>query len=181
MTLDGVVSDPQNWANITDEILQDGIDYYNSVDISVFGSRTYPGMVEYWTNAEKNSASAKERAFAAQLNNKKKMVLSRSQVDLTWKNSEHLPFTDAPSFAREIENLRNATDHIISVESGIGTWKVFLENNLFDGLLVFIEPVLVGKGEKLLGAVDIKKTGLELENSRTFQGGIVCLAYGKQQ
>jgi hypothetical protein len=53
---------------LSDEILEDHIAYYRTVDAVVFGAGTYEGLSQYWPEAEASSASQAERALARQLN-----------------------------------------------------------------------------------------------------------------
>lgn len=51
ISLDGVVSNPEQWMTLSDDIISDAIDYYKSLDTVVFGSNTYPFMADYWPAA----------------------------------------------------------------------------------------------------------------------------------
>jgi len=178
ISLDGVVSDPDKWANIDDELLQDSIERYDNMDAAIFGSKTYAGMAEYWQNAEKSSESALERELAKKLNAKKKYVISRSPVEIVWKNSEQLKITDIESLAREIGNLKNSTEKDVTVESGLKLWQIFIQNSLFDVIYSQIHPVIAGSGEKLFDGVETK-IPLHLSDSKTFNSGVVSLYYRK--
>jgi dihydrofolate reductase len=177
VSLDGIVSDPEQWATITDEILADALEYYNTLDAIIVGSKSYTGLAKYWQNAETSSKSLLERTFARRINDIRKIVLSRSEIDLVWNNSELLVIRDNTSLVREIENLRNSDGKNISVEAGTKTWQLFLQNSLFDELVMFIQPVVAGQGTKLFDAG--AKMVLKLRNSRTYDGGIVKLHYQK--
>lgn len=178
ISLDGVVSEPEKWANIDDELLQDSIERYDNMDAAIFGSKTYHGMAEYWQNAEKSSDSALERSFAKKLNEKKKYVISRSPVEIVWKNSEQLKITDIESLAREIENLKKRTEKDVTVESGLKLWQIFIQNSLFDVIYSQVHPVIVGNGKKLFDG-DETKIPLHLSDTKAFNNGIVRLNYRK--
>src|SRR5512136_2226492 len=102
ISLDGMVSNVEQWVSLTDEALDDTTAYQDSLDAIVFGKNSYQPLVEYWINAETSSASAAERAFAKQLNAMHKYVLSHHKVELTWKNSELLQ-------VKNDEELKKAT------------------------------------------------------------------------
>src|SRR4030095_1062562 len=102
MSLDGVVSESDQWMSFSDDILTDAIDYYKALDTVIFGSNTYPFLSRYWQTAEQSSNSPLERRFAKKLNDINKIVLSRSSIELTWKNSTHLSFTDNRTFIKLI-------------------------------------------------------------------------------
>jgi dihydrofolate reductase len=67
----------------------------------------------------------------------------------------------------------------ISVESGIGIWKLFLENSLFNELFISIHPVIAGQGMKLFSDIH-NKYELVLKNFKTFNNGVVELHYSKK-
>jgi len=178
ISLDGVVSNPDKWADIDDELLQDSIERYDAMDAAIFGSKTYAGMAEYWQKAEESSESALERELAKKLNDKKKYVISRSPVEIVWRNSEQLKITDIESLARELENLRKTTEKDLTVESGLKLWQVFIQNSLFDVIYEQIHPVIAGSGEKLFDG-EQKKIPLLMSDRKTFKNGVVSLNYRK--
>src|ERR1041384_141559 len=106
MSLDGVVADPDKWMKMSDEIMESSSAYYDTLDAILVGGNSYAGLGEYWQQAETNSESAIERRFAKKINDIKKIVFSRSGVELNWRNSEQLLVDDADALMREIEKLR---------------------------------------------------------------------------
>ncbi|WP_285890117.1 dihydrofolate reductase family protein [Paenibacillus macerans] len=89
-------------------------------------------MAEYWQQAE-NSSNELERAIARRMNEIPKVVISHSEVDLVWRNSEQIVVKDDGELARELEALKNRVNQI-SVESGAKTWQSFIQNELYDEL-----------------------------------------------
>ena len=179
MSLDNVVSDPDQWMLMSDDILKAATDYYDQLDTVLFGSQTYPFLADYWQQAEHNSDSATEREFARKINQIQKFVLSRSSVEVTWKNSEWLNFTDISSLPMQIHTLKQQPGKAISVESGIGIWKVFLENSLFDELRILVHPVIAGQGDKVFSVIRTTHN-LTLKSTRTFDNGVIELHYQKK-
>ena len=178
MSLDGIVSDVEKWMTLSDEIVEDSLAYCDTLDAIVIGGNSYPSLAAYWQQAEQSSDSALERRFAKKINEIEKIVLSRSKVDLVWKNSRQLPIQDEDSLAREIEALRNSEGKNISVESGAKTWQLFIQNSLFDELWVWVHPVVAGQGEPLFKNVETKFS-MHLRNSKIYQNGVVGLYYQK--
>jgi dihydrofolate reductase len=179
ISLDGVVSDVDQWMTLSDEIVEDALESYNTVDTIVVGSNTYPSMAEYWQNAEKSSNSALERSVAKRINEMKKVVLSRSKINnLVWNNSQQLIIKDIKSFVREIEDLKKMDGKNISVESGVKTWQLFLQNSLFDELWLLVHPVIAAHGEKLFMDVGTEFS-MQLSNSKIYKNGVVGLHYQK--
>ena len=178
MSLDGVVGDVDKWATISDEIMNQSDKRYDDIAISIYGGNTYPGMAEYWQDAEKNSADPLEKAFAKKINDKDKLVVSRSPKELTWRNSQQLFFKDADSFRKEIGQLKKDNPKDIVVESGAGMWQLFIKHNLFDELHINVHPVIAGEGDKLF-ETGLDKTNLKLEGSNMIGNGVLELRYSK--
>jgi dihydrofolate reductase len=180
ISVDGVVSDVERWMSLSDEILEDALAYYDTLDAIVIGGNTYPSMARYWQQAEISSDSALERRFAKRINALPKVVISRSEQELTWRNSDLLLHRDDDSFRREIEHLRNRTAKDISVESGVRTWKLFLQNGLFDELRLLVHPVVAAKGVKLFEDIGSPQS-LKLGSTKVFSNGVVELHYQKNE
>jgi hypothetical protein len=68
ISLDGVVSDSEHWITLIDEILADALEYYDTLDAILVGSKSYPSLAEYWQSAEMSSQSPLERTFARRIN-----------------------------------------------------------------------------------------------------------------
>lgn len=178
ISLDGIVSNVDEWMTLSDEIVEDALEYYSTLDTIVVGGNTYPSMAEYWQRAEKSSTSALERSFAKRINEMKKVVISRSKMNLVWRNSEQLITKDRESFVCEIENLKKGDGKNISVESGVKTWQLFLQNSLFDEIQLFVHPVVAAQGEKLFTDVGTKLS-MHLCNSKIYKNGVIGLRYQK--
>lgn len=178
ISLDGVVSDVEQWMTFGDDIVEDQLSFYDTLDAIMVGGNSYPGLAAYWQQAETASESALERRFAKKINEIEKIVLSRSDVDLVWKNSRQLPAHDRTSLVREVEALKNDDRRNISVESGVGAWQLFIQNDLFDALWMWVHPIVVGQGEKLFATAESKMT-MQLSDRKEYQNGVVGLYYQK--
>lgn len=136
-------------------------------------------MADYWTKAEQDSSSSIEKQFAKKINEINKIVLSRSNVKIVWPNTELLNFKDTQSLSMLLERMKQQKGKNISIESGVGLWKLFLENSFFDELIVSIHPVIVGKGDRLF-LNNLTKEELILKSHRIFDNGVIELHYIKQ-
>ncbi|GAB3948972.1 dihydrofolate reductase family protein [Spirosoma harenae] len=179
MSLDGIVSDPEKWMMLSDEIIEDSLTYYNTLDAIIVGGNSYEGLAGYWQNAETASESDIERRFAKKINDIKKFVFSRKAIDLTWKNSEQLLVDDKESLIREIEKLKAGGDKNLSVESGLKSWQLFLQESLFDELIIGVHPVVAVNGEKLFSEIP-SKISLQLSTSKVYKNGVVSLHYQRR-
>ncbi|MEK5166659.1 dihydrofolate reductase family protein [Paenibacillus sp. FSL R5-0527] len=176
LSLDSVVSDEHLWMMLSEEILEDYLDYYNTVDTIMVGKNSYASLAEYWQQAE-NSSNDLERAIARRMNEIPKVVISHSEVDLVWRNSEQILVTDEETLARELEALKNRVNQI-SVESGAKTWQTFIQNELYDELWLLVHPVIASQGDKLFALAD-KQQSLRLIDNKTYQNGVIGLHYQK--
>ncbi|WP_274364998.1 dihydrofolate reductase family protein [Paenibacillus thermotolerans] len=177
MSLDGIVTNEDQWMNFSDEMLEEYVEYYKGIDRIVVGGNTYAQLAEYWQNAENSSHSDLERLIAKKINDIPKIVISRSPKELVWKNSEQVTIQDNESFVHEMRALKQRAG-TISVESGLKTWQLFIQNELFDELWMFVHPVIAAQGESLFNACG-KKHALQLTKSKSFSNGAIGLYYRK--
>lgn len=176
VTLDGMVSNVEQWVSLTDEATRDAIAYHNTIDAIIFGKNTYAPLAEYWQDAETSSNSAAERAFAKQINDMHKFVLSHGEVELAWRNSELLRVKDSEAFKQEIARLKDMPGKDIAVDAGEGTWRSFLEHGLWDGIDMLVHPLVMGTGKPLFASTPTK-TALRFVESTTYDNGVVNLRY----
>ena len=176
ITADGMVSNVEQWVSINDEAMKDGSAFHDTVDTIIFGKNNYAPLAEYWQNAETSAASAAERDFARKINDMHKLVLSHGEVELVWKNSELLRAKDSAEFKQAIAQLKNMPGKNIAVDSGEGTWRSFLENDLWDGIDMLVHPLVIGHGKPLFASMSTKAP-LRLVESKTYDNGMVNLRY----
>ena len=176
MTADGMVSNVEQWVSFTDEAMKDGNAWHDTVDTLIFGKNSYAPLAGYWQDAETSAKSAEERAFAKKMNDMHKIVLSHDDVELVWKNSELLRVEDSAAFKQAIARLKNMPGKNITVDSGEGTWRSFLENDLWDAIDMLVHPLVIGNGTPLLASLPIK-VPLRLVASKTYDNGVVNLRY----
>lgn len=177
ISLDGIVSHEDQWMTLSEEIFEDYLQYYQTVDTIVVGSNSYTSLAQHWQRAE-NSSNSLERAIAKRMNEIPKVVISRSEVDLMWRNSRQILIKDDDTLTRELDQLKTE-GHTISVESGVKTWQLFVRSGLFDDLWLFVHPVIVSTGERLFALAE-KQSRLQLRSAKTYQNGVVGLYYQKQ-
>lgn len=170
MTLDGVVSDVEKWAHITDEIIDDAYTYYQKIDALLFGGNTFDGMAGYWTVAEKESASPSEKQFAFRMGEMMKYSVTDRKEIAAWKNSAILDASSDAALSAGVERLRSMHPNGVSLETGIRTWQRFLRLDLMDELWVIVQPVIAGSGIKFFSN-EGPQVPLTLLSSRTFANG----------
>jgi dihydrofolate reductase len=179
MTADGMVSNVEKWVSFTDEAMRDGSAWHDTVDAIIIGKNNYAPLAGYWQDAETSANSEAERAFAKKINGMHKYVLSHGDVELVWKNSELLRARDATTFKQEIARLKDMPGKDIAVDSGEGTWRSFLEHDLWDGIDMLVHPLVIGDGKPLFASM-MTKAPLRLVESKTYDNGVVNLRYERQ-
>ena len=176
VTADGMVSNVEQWVSFTAEAMEDGSAWHDTVDTIIFGKNNYAPLAGYWQQAETSASSAAERAFAKKINDMQKLVLSHGDVELVWKNSELLRARDGAALRRAIAKLKDMPGKNIAVDSGEGTWRSFLENDLWDGIDMLVHPLVIGSGKPLFASMSVKAP-LRLVESKTYDNGVVNLRY----
>jgi dihydrofolate reductase len=176
VTADGMVSNVEQWVSFTDEAMKDGSAWHDTIDTIIFGSNNYAPLADYWQKAESSANSAAERAFAEKINEMHKLVLSHNDVELVWKNSELLRAKDGAAFKQAIAKLKDMPGKNIAVDSGEGTWRSFLENDLWDGIDMLVHPLVIGNGKPLFASMS-SKAPLRLVESKPYDNGVVNLRY----
>jgi len=78
-----------------------------------------------------------------------------------------------------MNRLKASTDGHISVESGVGTWRLFIETSLYDELWLLIHPVVAGQGDRLF---DVRpgQIAMQLDNCKVYENGVVGLCYRRR-
>jgi dihydrofolate reductase len=165
MSLDGAIESPQNWSPPywDDEHHAYSAGLLDGADALVLGRKTYEGFAEAWPQRSGDP-------FTDKLNAMPKHVATRTLTELTW-NAQPLQ-GDAAEAVAELKRQDGAN----LLKYGTGPFsKTLLENGLLDELHVWIFPVLVGQGQRLIDGIDL--THLDLVETTRFASGIVVNAY----
>ena len=174
MALDGVV-DPGvgNWHfPYFNEEMGAAVTATHDTDVMLFGRVTYDSFAGAWPARE--AAGEEDAAFAAQLGDMRKIVVSRSTLELTWRNSEQLDgelvevvtaLKDDPTIGR------------IALSGSTSVVRQLLDAGLLDELNLFVHPATAGSGLRLFEDGDPARH-LKLLRSQAFSTGVVHLVYG---
>ena len=174
MALDGVV-DPGvgNWhfPYFNDE-MGAAVTATHDTDVMLFGRVTYDSFAGAWP--EREASGEEDAAFAAQLGDMRKIVVSRSQLELTWRNSEQLDgeLVEVVTRLKEDPSIRR-----IALSGSTSVVLQLLDADLLDELNLFVHPATAGSGLRLFedGA---PPRHLKLLRSQAFSTGVVHLVYG---
>jgi dihydrofolate reductase len=138
----------------------------NQTSAYLFGRRTYEKMAAYWPFQPDDDQMARH------LNGTPKYVATRSQIHLTWDGAEVLD-GDLESAVTKLKG--HGEGDIAILGSGVLVHQLILLD-LVDQLRLFVHPLLLGTGKRLLRDMPAPRR-LALRSSATTSLGTLALAY----
>jgi dihydrofolate reductase len=165
VTLDGVISAPQEWSPPywDEEHAAYARTLLFGADALLLGRVTYEGFAEAWP-----ARSGDE--YTDRINAMPKYVASRTLSETTWNAS--ILEGDA---AEAVAKLKEEPGESI-LKFGTGELdRALLANGLIDELHLWVFPVVVGGGQPLIEGIET--THLNLVDLTKFASGIVVLKY----
>ncbi|MBI0298221.1 dihydrofolate reductase [Streptomyces sp. PRKS01-29] len=172
ISLDGVVEAPDQWhfPYFNDEMGAAVDASLGTADTLLIGRRTYDSFAGAWPDRE--AAGGEDAHFAKKLGDARKIVLSRQNLDFTWRNSEQLK----GDFAEAVTALKNEPGGDIALSGSVSVVRQLLAHGLLDELHLLVHPIAVRKGMRLFdeGETTIP---LKLLSSTTFSTGVLHLVY----
>jgi dihydrofolate reductase len=165
VTLDGVISDPQNWGMQywDDDHVRYADGLLQSASALLLGRETYDVFAEVWPQRAGD-------AFADRLNSLPKYVASTTLSETTW-NATLLQGDVAEGIA---EAKRASSGTLLKYGTGMLD-RTLLQHGLLDELQLWIYPVIAGRGTRLLEGLEL--TQLKLVDTTVFASGIVVHVY----
>lgn len=190
ITIDG-------YADHTSGIADDELhDFYanllGTVDIVLFGRKTYQLIESYWSKAPSDPQATKSMIeFANKINSLPKIVFSRTldKISLSseaatmegWKNTKLIK----ENMLEEVLKLNEQSGNNISV-GGISIASTFMKRDLIDECWFLVQPIVLGGGRRLFSQRDGMpeklnhyNRQLELVDTDKFKSGVVVLHYKK--
>jgi dihydrofolate reductase len=169
VSLDGVFEDPRWTApfGFTEAMGTAIAELTSSSNAILLGRRTFEMFAPAWS-----TRSADDDPGATFFNDTTKYVVSATLDNAdTWQNSEIIAGYDTDAIAR----LKAGGDVYVS---GSGTLvRALLDDRLLDELHLFVFPVIMGTGARLLPD-GTAHTNLALIAHETYDNGVLHLAYG---
>ena len=166
ITLDGVISDPEDWSPPfwNDEHGDYAMSLLEPADALVLGRHTYDKFASAWPQRSGDP-------YTDKMNSMPKYVASDSLTDVTW-NAEVLSGAAVDKVA-EIKQQPGGS----LLKFGTGSFsQSLIEAGLIDELHLWMFPVVAGRGEHLLpGFAD--RRHFDLQDLTRFESGIVVLTY----
>jgi dihydrofolate reductase len=160
-----------------EEDLEHYLDLFRSVDLQIFGRKTYELMVPYWPDVAKDPTETKAsiefgKAFVA-LN---RIVFSRTLNSVEEKNTNIV----RTNLKDEVLKLKQEPGKKI-LAGGVSVPAQLIELGLVDEFHFVVQPTIVGEGRRLGEGVNLpEKLNLKLVDSTVLKSGAVALHYLKQ-
>jgi len=173
MALDGVV-DPAvgDWHfPYFNEEMGEAVGGTHETDVMLFGRVTYDSFAGAWPGRE--AAGGDDAEFAKQLGDIRKVVASRSPLELTWRNSEPLE-GDLLEGVRALK--ADPSIRRVALSGSTSVVRQLLAADLLDELNLFVHPATAGGGLRLFDD-DTPAVHLRLLSATPFETGVIHLVY----
>lgn len=173
MALDGVV-DPGvgSWHfPYFNEEMGEAVSRTHDADVMLFGRVTYDSFAGAWP--ERELAGEADAPMARQLGDMRKIVASRSPLELTWRNSERLEGSLVETATRLKEDPAVGG---IMLSGSVSVVRQLLDAGLLDELHLFVHPATAGSGLRLFDDGGPPRH-FTLVSARPFRTGVVYLTY----
>jgi dihydrofolate reductase len=164
VSLDGVIESPERWAIFDEESSQLSMQELENYDAFLMGRVTYERFRDNW--------GAGGNPYIDRIGAMPKYVASRTLDEVTW-NATLL----GPDIIEAIQDLKAEPGKNL-IKYGNGCLDAtLLSEQLVDELRVWIQPVVVGGGQRIFEGVDPSSLKLELAEVGKLGNGSVVLTY----
>jgi dihydrofolate reductase len=179
MTCDGFIAGPDDeldWmVQASDmELNRDVADLIGRADTAFMGYPTASGMIPYWRQAAANPAASEgEHTIAEAVNRIHNLVLSNTEEEFGWDNSELLVVRNDSDLREAVNTAKQQPGRDIGVPGGIRTAQTFARLGLIDEYFLMMHPVALGDGKRIF----TRRTALSLQSAKTYPSGVTRLVY----
>lgn len=142
------------------------VDIFSKAGAFLIGRGTYDIFAAHWPKV-----TDPNDPVAAKLNSLTKYVASRSRDKFDWKHSKHVK-----DVVKDIANLKAQTDGELQVHGSAGLAQTLIEHDLIDEYRLFVFPVVLGQGKRLLGS-GARPANLKMVSTKTTGKGTVISTY----
>lgn len=176
ISADGVVEvDPAWHFPYFDEHMGNAVaEDYDSCDVLLIGRQTFDSFAGAWPGRE--AAGGDDAAFAKQLGDLRKMVVSRQDLEFTWRNCERIT-GDLLQTVRELKADPDLKG--VLIPGSISVVQQLLAARLIDELRLLVHPVAACRGRRLfdLDASDGAPYHLAVLATQAFPTGVIRVIY----
>ncbi|WP_018353338.1 dihydrofolate reductase family protein [Longispora albida] len=138
---------------------------YEGTDALLLGRRTHEIFSAYWPR--------QAGEFGELFNTIPKYVASRGRPDLSWAGSAQL----GPDLAAGVRELRDRHERI-KVVGSLNLVQTLLREKLFDGIDLWVHPIMLGAGKKVFDGGTVPTNITLLQPPASSPKGTVYLRYG---
>ncbi|MGH8866724.1 MAG: dihydrofolate reductase family protein [Actinomycetes bacterium] len=173
ISLDGVVESPDQWhfPYFNDEMGVAVDAQLRTADTLLLGRETYDSFAGAWP--EREAAGGEDAEFAKILGDMRKIVVSRQDLQLTWRNTEQLK----GDLVEAVTALKNEPGTMgIGMSGSVSVVRQLLAAGLLDELNLLVHPIAVRRGMRLFDEGE-PPIPLRLVSSQTFTTGVLNLVY----
>ena len=135
----------------------------------IFGRITYEMMAGYWPTP---AAAASMPVVAEGMNNRHKVVFSRTLDEVSWVNTRLVK----EDLIGEIRRMKNEPGNGMVILGSGSIVSQLAQAGLIDEYQLVVDPVVVGQGRTLFDGIK-ERLPLTLVWTRTFENGNVVLCY----
>lgn len=175
-----------NWVVSDSEIDKASAGALDKFDTMLLGRRTYEMFASFWPKALDDSETAPDphnagqrtpelRRIAVWINEKTKLVFSRSLKGVTWQNTRLLPELEPC----EIEQMKKQPGKDMIIFGSGSIVSALTQHGLIDEYQFIVNPILLGTGRAMLSDVT-RSAKLQLLEAREYKSGNIVLRYGRQ-
>jgi dihydrofolate reductase len=147
-------------------------------DTLLLGRVVADGLLGYWLSAETDhpDLSSSSLAYARWAIGTHKAVISNTEEQLPWENSELLLVTRDEEMERAVSGLKSRRGKNIVVHGGVRTAQALARLNLVDEYQLVVHPSAQGNGKPLFKDLP-GNLRLQLMEARELKAGVVFLRY----
>ena len=164
VSVDGVIESPERWAIFDDESSQLSMQELDDYEAFLLGRVTYERFRDNW--------GAGGNPYIDRIGAMPKYVASRTLDEVTW-NATLL----GPDIIGAIRDLKAEPGKNLIKYGNSHLDATLLSAQLVDELRVWIQPVVVGAGQRIFEGVDPSSLKLELADVRKLGNGSVVITY----
>lgn len=178
-TLDGFVAGPNNeldWMVPTPEpeLTDDIVALLSRADSGFVGYPVATEMVPYWRAAAQDPKTSEgSRAIADAVNRLRTIVISNTDEQLGWDNSELLVVDNDAELVEAVTRFKQQPGRDLGVPGGVRTAQAFARLGLIDEYVFMVHPVALGQGRPVF----TDRMNLELVSTKAYKSGVVQVCY----
>jgi dihydrofolate reductase len=171
-SVDGFIAGPNgefDWPVMGPELSAYSDTLHERADTFLYGRVVWELMASYWPTADQISDHPHSLSFAKVWRRMPKVVFSNTLTDLGWNARV------ATDVEQEVRALKAQPGKDMVLTGGAQLAGTLAEHDLIDEYQIVVHPVVLGGGKQVFPFAE--RFGLELADTRTFDGRSVLLNY----